>query len=140
MAGEMRRTEATAPGAGAQEGAARARQPEVRVGLRTARERQGLILREVARRTGLSPSFLSQLERDRVSPVHRLAEAVRHRPGEREGELLADPVPEGLVLRRAERPAWRLHEGRYTPGEIDRLWSAAIEADFAAWRKEREGT
>jgi len=24
----------------------------------------------------------------------------------------------------------RLREGRYTPGEIDRVWSAEIEADF----------
>jgi 4-hydroxy-4-methyl-2-oxoglutarate aldolase len=28
----------------------------------------------------------------------------------------------------------RLREGRYTPGEIDRAWSAEIEADFQAWK------
>lgn len=33
----------------------------------------------------------------------------------------------------------RLREGRYTPGEIDRKWSEAIEADFESWRREREG-
>ena len=27
----------------------------------------------------------------------------------------------------------RLRQGRYTPGEIDRAWPAAIEADFQAW-------
>lgn len=27
----------------------------------------------------------------------------------------------------------RLQEGKYTPGEIDRTWSEAIEADFQAW-------
>ncbi|MFI5268386.1 MAG: RraA family protein, partial [Chloroflexota bacterium] len=32
----------------------------------------------------------------------------------------------------------RLHEGRYTPGEIDRAWSELIEADFQAWRSERD--
>ncbi len=28
----------------------------------------------------------------------------------------------------------RLREGRYTPGEIDRAWSAEIEADFQEWK------
>jgi 4-hydroxy-4-methyl-2-oxoglutarate aldolase len=28
----------------------------------------------------------------------------------------------------------RLHEGRYTPGEIDRTWSVEIEADYQEWR------
>lgn len=31
----------------------------------------------------------------------------------------------------------RLREGRYTPGEIDRAWSAEIEADFQQWLHER---
>jgi regulator of RNase E activity RraA len=29
----------------------------------------------------------------------------------------------------------RLKEGRYTPGEIDRKWSAEIESDFKEWLK-----
>ncbi len=33
----------------------------------------------------------------------------------------------------------RLSEGRYTPGEIDRAWSEAIEADYQAWVKTRHG-
>jgi len=33
----------------------------------------------------------------------------------------------------------RLREGTYTPGEIDRKWSEAIEADFATWKAAREG-
>ena len=33
----------------------------------------------------------------------------------------------------------RLREGAYTPGEIDRKWSEAIEADFATWKAAREG-
>ena len=28
----------------------------------------------------------------------------------------------------------RLSQGRYTPGEIDRAWSAEIETDFQAWK------
>ena len=92
-----------------------ARQREVRVGLRlrTARERQGLSLRAVARRTGLSPSFLSQLERDQVSPSIASLKQLAAALGERVGELLAEPAPEGLVLRRDERPAWRLARVRY---------------------------
>ncbi len=31
----------------------------------------------------------------------------------------------------------RLREGRYTPGEIDRKWSDAIEADYQQWLKAR---
>ena len=30
----------------------------------------------------------------------------------------------------------RLTQGRYTPGEIDRTWSDAIEADYQGWLKE----
>jgi 4-hydroxy-4-methyl-2-oxoglutarate aldolase len=32
----------------------------------------------------------------------------------------------------------RLREGKYTPGQIDRNWSADIEADFKAWLVERK--
>jgi 4-hydroxy-4-methyl-2-oxoglutarate aldolase len=31
----------------------------------------------------------------------------------------------------------RLQEGKYTPGQIDRAWTAEINADFKAWLKER---
>ena len=31
----------------------------------------------------------------------------------------------------------RLGEGRYTPGEIDRVWSDEIEADFTDWKSRR---
>ncbi len=29
----------------------------------------------------------------------------------------------------------RLKEGKYTPGQIDNKWSAAIEKDFSEWLK-----
>jgi regulator of RNase E activity RraA len=32
----------------------------------------------------------------------------------------------------------RLSEGRYTPGEIDRAWTAEIESDFQDWLKKRQ--
>ena len=92
-----------------------ARQTEVRLGLRlrAARERQGLSLREVARRTGLSPSFLSQVERDQVTPSIASLKQLATALGERVGVLLADPAPEGLVLRRGDRPAWALARVHY---------------------------
>jgi regulator of RNase E activity RraA len=31
----------------------------------------------------------------------------------------------------------RLAQGKYTPGEIDRVWSEAIEADYQEWLKDR---
>ena len=31
----------------------------------------------------------------------------------------------------------RLNEGRYTPGEIDRVWTADIESDFQGWLEKR---
>ncbi|MFB0504304.1 MAG: RraA family protein, partial [Candidatus Bathyarchaeia archaeon] len=31
----------------------------------------------------------------------------------------------------------RLSEGRYTPGQIDRAWTAEIESDFQDWLKKR---
>jgi transcriptional regulator with XRE-family HTH domain len=121
MAGEMGREGASTPAEEAPGEAPAARRqpepapPEVRVGLRlrTARERQGLTLREVARRTGLSPSFLSQLERDQVSPSIASLKQLAGALGERVADLLADPDLEGLVLRRGQRPAWRLARVRY---------------------------
>lgn len=33
----------------------------------------------------------------------------------------------------------RLSEGRYTPGEVDRVWTPEIEADFQTWRTAGNG-
>src|SRR5687768_6425280 len=88
---------------------------EVRVGLllRSTRERQGLTLREVARRTALSPSFLSQLERDLVSPSIASLKQIASALDLRVSDLLAEPSTHGMLLRRGERPAWRLSRVRY---------------------------
>ena len=89
---------------------------DVRLGLRlrAARERAGATLREVARRTGLSPSFLSQLERDQVSPSIASLKQVASALGVRVADLLAEPsAGEGVVVRRAARPVWRLARVRY---------------------------
>src|SRR3954462_1764634 len=36
--------------------------------LRAERQRKGLTVREIARRVGVSPSLISQIERDKVNP------------------------------------------------------------------------
>jgi hypothetical protein len=33
----------------------------------------------------------------------------------------------------------RAREGQYTPGEIDRTWTAEIEADYQNWIKSQSG-
>ena len=89
---------------------------DVRVGLRlrAARERAGLTLREVARRTRLSPSFLSQVERDQVSPSIGSLKQVANALGVRVADLLAEPAASGgVVVRRAGRSVWRLARVRY---------------------------
>ncbi|HET7767771.1 MAG TPA: XRE family transcriptional regulator [Chloroflexota bacterium] len=89
---------------------------ETRLGLRvrSARERAGVTLREVARRTGLSPSFLSQLERDQVSPSIASLKQVATALGIRVADVLAEASSgEGVVVRRAERPVWKLARARY---------------------------
>ena len=73
-----------------------------------------MTLREVARRTGLSPSFLSQLERDQVSPSIASLKQVATALGIRVADLLAEQSSgDGVVVRRAERPVWRLARVRY---------------------------
>jgi quercetin dioxygenase-like cupin family protein len=89
--------------------------------VRAARQREALSLRELAARTGLSISFLSQLERDRVAPSIASLKRVADALGTRVAELLADPsAPDKVVHRRGARPIWRLARARYellAPGE-----------------------
>lgn len=64
--------------------------------------------------------------------------------GRREGVIFIPPhlaeevVTESENIRlRDEFGHQRLREQKYTPGEIDRKWSDAIEADFEQWKKEK---
>ena len=100
--------------AGARGVAAEAHDVRVGLRLRAARERAGITLREVARRTGLSPSFLSQLEHDLVSPSISSLKQVAGALGVRVADLLAETAPsQGVVVRRTARPVWRLARARY---------------------------
>ena len=65
--------------------------------------------------------------------------------GTRSGVIFVPPHLAQEVVERSEeirlRDSFghqRLREGRYTPGQIDRRWTEEIEADFAAWKAERE--
>ena len=71
--------------------------------LREARRRQGMTLRAVADKAGVTESFLSQVERDIASPsiatLRRIAVAL----GTSIGTLLDDAGPHGQLVRRDDR-------------------------------------
>lgn len=68
--------------------------------LRMARE---LTLREVAVRTGLTQSFLSQVERDLATPSIASVQRIAHALGLTIGRLFEEAEPAGSVVRRADR-------------------------------------
>ena len=84
---------------------------------------------------GLSPELPQPAGARPGQPLDRLLEAAGRRPGERVADLLADPDPEGLVLRRGQRPAWRLARVRYEQLAPGRRAPAATPA--AALRARR---
>jgi transcriptional regulator with XRE-family HTH domain len=77
---------------------------EIRVGarLRAARKERGLTMSEVAERAGLTPGFISQLERDltsaSLSSLYRICAVLGLRVG-----ALFDDVPTGRLIRREEQ-------------------------------------
>lgn len=91
------------------QGAARIRRVErddqfpIGAGMRRARRRAGMTLREVAEAAGVTESFLSQVERDIASPsiatLRRIATAL----GLSIGEILDQVGPHGQLVRAAER-------------------------------------
>ena len=82
--------------------------------LRTERERLGISLRELARRVGVSPSLVSQIELDRVNPSVSTLYALVTELGMTMSDVFGDSGPEQPVVRRprdddglAERPDTR---------------------------------
>src|SRR5712691_889229 len=57
--------------------------------LREQRERLGMSLREIARRIGVSPSLISQIERDKVNPSVSTLYALARELGLNMGDLFA---------------------------------------------------
>jgi transcriptional regulator with XRE-family HTH domain len=83
--------------------------------LRTERERLGISLRELARRVGVSPSLVSQIELDRVNPSVSTLYALVTELGMTMSDVFGDSAGENRVVRRlreesglAERPETRL--------------------------------
>ena len=78
--------------------------------LRTERERRGIGLRELARRVGVSPSLVSQIELDRVNPSVSTLYAIVTELGMTMSHVFGEQ-PEGRVVQRgdglAERPETR---------------------------------
>lgn len=61
--------------------------------LRQERERRGISLRELARRVGVSPSLVSQIELDRVNPSVSTLYALVMELGLTMGDVFGDDVP-----------------------------------------------
>src|SRR6476646_1330333 len=71
----------------------------VGVRLRGERERRGISLRELARRVGVSPSLVSQIELDRVNPSVSTLYALVTELGMTMSEVFGDARPEEPVAR-----------------------------------------
>ena len=101
-------------------------EPLIGASLRGARRRQGLTLRQVADRVGVTESFLSQVERDIASPsiatLRRIAVAL----GTTIGVILDEAGPHGQLVRAAERrvvsyPGLKARDEFLTDGSDGRL-------------------
>jgi transcriptional regulator with XRE-family HTH domain len=90
--------------------------------LRQERERRGISLRELARRVGVSPSLVSQIELDRVNPSVSTLYALVSELGVTMSDVFGDAVPssprlperrngEGLVARAGTRNVINLASG-----------------------------
>jgi transcriptional regulator with XRE-family HTH domain len=85
--------------------------------LREERERRGISLRELARRVGVSPSLVSQIELDRVNPSVSTLYALVTDLGMTMGDVFGDNVQE------APRPSASApdHDGRVTLPDTRRV-------------------
>lgn len=87
---------------------------EIGFRVRHHRQQQKLSLRQLAESSGLSISFLSQLERDLTRPSISSLKQIADALGLKVADLLADVAENGkIVLRRADRPVWDLSHVRY---------------------------
>src|SRR5260221_1252647 len=101
--GQENRSLLKAPG-GMQAQRETANEPDLGVTIRRLRESRQLSLKEVAARSGLTQSFLSQVERNLTSPSVASLRRVAQAFGVPLTELFQGPViPENRVVRRAER-------------------------------------
>src|SRR6476646_618221 len=73
----------------------------VGVRLRGERERRGMSLRELARRVGVSPSLVSQIELDRVNPSVSTLYALVSEPGMTMSDVFGDGAQAAPQVRRS---------------------------------------
>lgn len=97
---------------------------------------------------GVDPTAIADVTLMGINVPVRIGEATAL-PGDivlgtRTGVIFVPPHLAQEVVERSEEIRLRdefghqrLREGKYTPGEIDRRWSEAIEADFAGWKEQR---
>jgi transcriptional regulator with XRE-family HTH domain len=71
--------------------------------LREGRERRGISLRELARRVGVSPSLVSQIELDRVNPSVSTLYALVTELGMTMSDVFGDSAQQGLRAPRARQ-------------------------------------
>jgi transcriptional regulator with XRE-family HTH domain len=71
--------------------------------IRSLRLSRRMTLRELAGRTGLTQSFLSQVERDVTTPSIASVQRIAHALGLTIGRLFEEAAPTGRVVRREER-------------------------------------
>ena len=89
-----------------------AKEKSVGARVREARARQGLTLREVAAKAGITTSALSQLERNQFNPTLSTLKAVATALHITIGSLFtASAVPDRVVVRRSERKALSPRQG-----------------------------
>ena len=78
--------------------------------LRTERERLGIGLRELARRVGVSPSLVSQIELDRVNPSVSTLYAIVTELGMTMSDVFGEQREERVVARETASPSGRRHD------------------------------
>jgi transcriptional regulator with XRE-family HTH domain len=77
--------------------------------LRKVRSQQGITLSELSRLSGLTRSFLSQVEKGKVSPSVASLGRIASSLGITLGALFASPLNHDPVVRRENRPRLRYH-------------------------------
>ena len=102
--------------------------------LRRARQEKNLTIKEVARRSGLTESFISQLERARVNPSVASIQRISQVLGTSLGRLFdeVDP-PTGRVVQRSQRarlsyPGLKATDFLLSPdlnGRLEVIWAEA---------------
>jgi transcriptional regulator with XRE-family HTH domain len=112
------------PGSGYEGDTAGWESPRIGSTLRALRKQRGWTLRESARRSGLSVAFISEVERDLVSPsvasLSRLASAL----GVRISDLFDRPVTHGRLVRVADRRVIRY-------GDENLYWDEVLSPSLA---------